>query len=203
MKLRPLLLTVSSAFAFTVPSGAAVLADWTFTGNNPADHTENENASGVVVADAATYVTTLAGVTSTDLVGSGTALFSNGTAGGAPVYQNEINVRGFGNATGGYEFTLTPTSGTINITGISIDLWRNGAGAPDTMIFEANVDGGGFAAFGSSSVESNTGDEVFRTHNFSGDITGSSIVLRFTASNNTGNIHINDIQVTGDFDCRS
>lgn len=32
---------------------------------------------------------------------------------------------------------------------------------------------------------------------FTGDITGSSIVLRFTASNSTGNMHINDIQVTG------
>lgn len=207
MKLTSLL-TASGIIGLTASAHAATLVDWTFTGNDPSAGgtiLENDSADGVVVASSSSFASTLAGVTSSDIMGYGDAKFSLGTSGGAPLYQDELNLRGFvfsgatgGVSTGGYDFTLTAASGTINITEFTVDLWRNGAGAPDTFFIEANVDGGGFVQFGSNSVESNSGDETFRTQTFTGDITGSSIVLRINATGNTGNVHFNDIQVTGD-----
>lgn len=191
MKLTTLLVT-SSILALTAMSNAAVLADWTFTGYDALDHAEDATADGVVVADAATYVTTLAGVSSTDLVGFGTATFSNASAS-----LDELNVRRINDGAGSLDFTISVSSGTFNLTELSVDLWRNGGGAPGTYLIEANADGAGFVQFGSNSVEANSGDSTFRTHTFTGDVSGSSIVVRLSGLGGVGNVHINDIQASG------
>ena len=104
---------------------------------------------------------------------------------------------------GTIEFVLSGT-GAMNVTGIAIDLWRNGAGAPDGMAWEVSVDGGAFIQFGGVNVESNAGDGVFRTQTFTGDINANeSVVFRFAPQQviegTGGNIHISGLTVEGTF----
>ena len=196
--MKPSLFLLSSACvcALSISAQAATLVSWDFTGNNPLDHAQDATAVGVVVAAQTTYATTLANVTSTDLVGAGTLRFSNGVN-GTDGNVDEINVQS-GSAAGWLlDFDLTADSGTINVTGISINLWRNGGGAPDTMAFEVSVDGGAFVAFGTGDTEASTGLAANRDFNFTGDVSGSSIVVRFAPTSSTGNLHISDIVVTG------
>ena len=196
--MKPSFLLLSSAClcALSISAQAATLVTWDFTGNDPLDHAQDVTAVGVVVADSATYATTLANVSSADLFGRGDLRFSNGTNGGDGNV-DELNIQSVTAAGWLFDFDVTADTGTINITEISINLWRNGGGAPDTMAFEVSVDGGGFVAFGTSDTEASTGLAANRDFNFTGDVTGSSIVVRFAPTSSTGNLHISDIVVTG------
>jgi len=194
----PLQLAGAAFLALSFSAQAATLVTWDFTGNNPLDHAQNENAVGVVIASAGTYATDTAGVTSTDIIGRGNLDFSNGTNSGDGNV-DEINLQSSTAAGWLFDFTVAVDPGsTINLTGLTINLWRNGGGAPDTMAFEVSTDGGAtFSAFGTPDTEAATGLLADRDFNFTGDVTSENLVIRFAPTNSTGNLHISDIALTG------
>ena len=199
MKTSLSLLSSACICALSISAQAATLVSWDFTGNNPLDHAQNDNAVGVVVADQATYATTLSGVTSTSLLGAGSLIFSNGVN-GLDGNVDEINVQAVSAAGWLMEFSLDAGLGTIDITDISIELWRNGGGAPDTMAWQISTDGGSnFMAFGSASAAPSTGLASQATHTFTDSVSASNVVLRFAPTSNSGNLHITSIDVEGSY----
>ncbi len=197
MKLSLSLLSSACVCALSISAQAVTLVSWDFTGNNPLDHAQNDTAVGVVIAAQSTYATTLSGVTSTDLVGAGDLKFSNGVN-GTDGNVDEINVQSITSAGWLMDFTLDAGTGTLDITGISIELWRNGGGAPDTMAWQLSTDGGSnFTAFGSTSAAPSTGLASQATHTFTDSVSASNVVLRFAPTASTGNLHITSIEVEG------
>ncbi len=102
--------------------------------------------------------------------------------------------------------TLEAESGyLLDLSSVTISLWRNGAGAPEEMRFLAGTDGVNFAQVGDISIESNAGDFTFRPHTFDLSSLGqvSSVELRFSplpgsaTVNGWGNVHVNDWIVEG------
>lgn len=176
------------AMVATLSLRAATLTEWDFS-------TFQSKGDGVPAAetllDESLYSNALAGLSSSDLSGGGNIVYSGG--GGAPL--GELNVK----LNSGYiQYTMTADgSNTINLTGLSTNFYRNGSGAPTDYAFEVNVDGGGFAQFGSTIVQPGTGSPYIN-ENVTGDVTGSVIVIRFqTASSGVGNIHLNALSAEG------
>lgn len=102
------------------------------------------------------------------------------------------------------EFTITADApGTLTIETVSISQWRNGAGAVDGVAFEVNVDGGGFSLYDSIQVDSDFGGGPdFETFTFTQTISAAdSVIVRYAPrtvnQGSTGNLHINNITVTG------
>ncbi|MCA8980873.1 MAG: sulfatase, partial [Planctomycetes bacterium] len=98
-------------------------------------------------------------------------------------------------------FTITPTAGPVDVTRLSVSVWRNGTGAPGTYRMEVVVDGGAPQAFGSSMQDGATGTGVFQWFHFDGQVTvTSSLEVRFRPAaspggQGTGNLHINGLRV--------
>jgi len=98
-------------------------------------------------------------------------------------------------------FVVTPSSGPIDVTRLSVSVWRNGSGAPGTYRMEVVVDGGAPQAFGSAAQDAATGTGNFNWFHFDGQVTtASSLEVRFrpaasSGGQGTGNLHINDLRV--------
>jgi hypothetical protein len=189
---------------------AALIADWNFAGI-PAVTLAQENQAAPNPLIVSSQAGVIPGLTSSDLVPSGAGLqlsSANGPTTGTAL-PDELNLKNWdvapNNSNNNYfVFTLTADSpGTLSFDSVSIALWRNGAGAPNSLAWEAVVDGGAPIAVGTTQTESLSGlGQPFRTYTFSQAITGAtSIELRFRPFGNgvagTGNVHINDIQVQG------
>ncbi len=98
-------------------------------------------------------------------------------------------------------FVLTTAGQPINVTRISISAWRNGSGAPGAYAVETVVDGGIPNQFGSTLLDSNTGDWGFDWFHFDQQVTAqASLEVRFRpvaapGGQGTGNLHINGLKV--------
>ena len=178
------------AMVATLSLRAATLTDWDFS-------TFQSKGDGVPAAetllDESLYSNALAGLSSSDLIGSGNIVYSGG--GGAPL--GELNVK----LNSGYiQYTMTADgSNTINLTGLSTNFYRNGNGAPTDYAFEVKVDDGNFEQFGSTIVQPGTGSPYIN-ENVTGDVTGSVIAIRFlrgAGDNSVGNIHLNALSAEG------
>ena len=198
--------TISSVF-HPFAANAAVLADWDFSGI-PAEPASSENTPlpnpvlGAAAANAA------AGLASSDLDHSG-LLYSTAVSPGAvgTSVPGELNTKNFdlgGNGTNDnfLFFQLLGSGGnTFNVVSISINLWRNGGGAPDGIAFDVSVDSGPFELYDSVKTQG-LGAGVFVLQEFNESIVGASRVeIRFTPRNttsgSTGNFHINGLTVEG------
>lgn len=208
-------ITLTIAAASSAP--AATLVDWDFTGlTNPTSGTEvaYDDSND---ADAATYASTLAGVTAGDIVAGSSGIYTR-TLGWSPgnVASGELNLQnwdltgtaGTAGTTGGtgdgtpdnwIEFSLTAGVGLVlDLDSISISTWRNGGGAAEFYNFDYSTDGGtNWTNFGGQQEETNAGDSTFRTISFSGDVQAEDLLIRFAANGGSGNIHINGITVEG------
>ncbi|MCA8980608.1 MAG: sulfatase [Planctomycetes bacterium] len=100
-----------------------------------------------------------------------------------------------------FSFVITPTSGPVDVSRISISTWRNGAGAPATYSMEVVVDGGAPQAFGASLLDNVFGDGGFEWFDFDGQVTATtSLEIRFRPAaspggQGTGNLHIDGLRV--------
>ncbi len=97
-------------------------------------------------------------------------------------------------------FTLTPSAGPLQLTRLSISVWRNGNGAPASYVMEVVVDGGAPQGFGAPQTDALSGDQTFDWFHFEGDVTASSsLEVRFRpvaapGGLGTGNLHINGLR---------
>ncbi len=93
----------------------------------------------------------------------------------------------------------------LDLSSVTISLWRNGAGAPEEMRFLASTDGVNFAQVGDIITETISGDLTFRNYTFDLSSLGSvsNVILRFSplpgsaTVNGWGNVHVNDWIVEG------
>lgn len=216
MKGKTLSLLVATGTFVGVSAQGAVLADWDFSGLDWRDG----QGSGLSLNDpapnpilAAAQANAAAGLSSSDLTPSpdpdgggtqnGLAVVINANTGAGEADLRDFDYNGDGSAENYMEFTLTAdVAGTMNIDSISISEWRNGAGAPNGMAFDVNVDGGGFALYDAVQVDADSGDFGFDTITFNEAIVGATeVVIRFTPRNagqgSTGNIHVNGLTVNG------
>ena len=189
-------------------SQGAVLVNWDFSSldwrtgqgsglalNDPSPNPILGSASGNAAA----------GISVSDLTPSaGLRVVVNATTGAGEADVRDFDFNGDGVNENYLEFTITgDVPGSVNIETISISQWRNGAGAVDGMAFEVSVDSGGFALYDQILVDSNAGNgPSFDTFTFTEAISGAdSVAIRFAPRNvnvgSTGNIHINNIQVSG------
>lgn len=188
--MKKTLLTLGVLTAATLSSQAA-LSSWDFSAESGL--TPDGSAAGTIMASTKNTVT--AGITSSDLVGTGTVAYEdfNGALG-------ELNLRNFNDGAtpdGALEFTLTADFGTsFDVTGINLSAYRNGSGAASTWNFLTSVDGGAFTQFGDTKTPAAGGAPGFETFSFTGSIVGAeSVVFRFEAINGSGNIHFNGLEV--------
>ncbi|MCK5000438.1 MAG: PEP-CTERM sorting domain-containing protein [Anaerohalosphaera sp.] len=105
--------------------------------------------------------------------------------------------------------TLEAEAGyALDLSSVTISVWRNGAGAPEEMRYLASTDGVNFVQVGGISQQIQAGLEdpiVFYDHTFDlsslGDV--ASVELRFSplpgtaVSHGWGNLHINDLVIEG------
>lgn len=219
MKTPPALIALS---LLTASVHAAVLVDWNLDTVNypgyPAAAVNNDPFTGVP-----NTVATVAGnLSAGDLVtaSSGTPgtqagdglVWGNGNAG-----PNKLNLQRWDyvdsapNTTTGtadgtpnnwLQFSLSAAPGySFELATIDVSAWRNGAGAPANWAFGYSTDNGAsWTPFGSTHTESNAGDSTFRDVAFTGSVTSSELLIRFTAvgpSGGTGNLHLNRMVVQG------
>ena len=98
-------------------------------------------------------------------------------------------------------FTLTPSAGTLDVTRLSVSVWRNGNGAPASYAMEVVVDGGTPQPFGLAQLDGASGDAAFDWFQFDGAVSASSsLEVRFRpvaapGGLGTGNLHINGLKV--------
>lgn len=215
MKTRYLLIPAFAAM-LTLHASAATLVDWDFSGiidaNQPAATTVVTTVnSGTLLGSSLGNAAT--GLSTSDLLGGGTLQYSDGNDADGELNLKEWDGTGSsggpaanGESDGWMQFTLTAGAGnTISLTGLSISSWRNGNAAPDDMQFFVNVDGGGLTQFGTTQLDSGSGDGTFETYSFTDTITGASeIEIRFAPvgpseenARGDGNLHINGLTVTG------
>jgi hypothetical protein len=185
---------------------AITLASWDFSSLDYTGLPNNDLAPNPILV--AANGNAGAGVSLSDLTPSAELRLTNTAntaAGEADLLRWDLPFGGTGDGVNDeyIEFTMTAdTPGTLNIDSISISEWRNGAGAPNGMAFDVNVDGGGFALYDAIQNDPNSGDSMFDTFTFSQAIANASdVVIRFTPRNNgeggTGDLHINGLTVEG------
>jgi hypothetical protein len=148
-------------------AGGAVILDWTPSGQNTGDFTASTQASGLEVVSPG----------GDDEYAKATGLnyataYPSGT--NASWSANDINLSGFGTGTGtGFvantteadavadddflTYTVRSTVGTLSISEISFDVWRNGTASPSTFSIRYAVNGGAFASAGSPTSVSSSG----------------------------------------------
>jgi hypothetical protein len=188
---------------------ATTLVDWD-TGGIPAADGALENAEQPHPLLEAAVGNAAAGVTVSDLDHLGLVYSTAVAPGGVGTsIEGELNIKNFDTGGDGvndnYIFlTITADAGfTVSLDSISIELWRNGGGAPDGMAFEISVDGGAFEAFGEIQTVAGVGGGVHEELTFEGSVTGANAVeIRFTPrhvdAGSTGNLHIDSLRVTGE-----
>ena len=196
------------------PAGAATLIDWDFSSLD----WRTGQGSGLATNDLApnpilgsSFGNAAAGLSVTDLIPStGPNLEDNlKVVVNATTAAGEADVRDFdygGNGTNEnyLEFTITAdVPGSLTVETISISQWRNGAGAVDGVAFEVSVNGGAFSLYDAIQIDSDAGNgPAFETFTFTETIAGAdSVAVRYAPravnQGSTGNLHINNIQVTG------
>ncbi|MDT8391381.1 MAG: PEP-CTERM sorting domain-containing protein [Lentisphaeria bacterium] len=202
-----------ACLALASSASAATLISWDFSNivdaNQPATGTVVTNVNSGILLDSS-LGNAATGLSTSHLLGGGNLIYSDGNDA-----DGELNVKGWdGDSSSGgdgindgwMQFTLTAgASNTISLTGLSISSWRNGPAAPDDMIFHVDVDSAGLTQFGSTQLDSGSGDGTFATYSFTDLITGASeIEIRFapvgpSAENGRGdgNLHINALTVSG------
>ncbi|MEZ5323439.1 MAG: hypothetical protein R3F19_00010 [Verrucomicrobiales bacterium] len=198
------------AYLFTAPAcNAEVLVNWDFSGIPAADAGEENmpQPNPLLEADAANAAV---GITASALDHLGLVYSTAVSPGGVGTsIEGELNIKNFDRGGDGINdnymfFTLTAEEGkTLSITSIVIDVWRNGAGAPDGMAFDVSVDGGDFELFGDIITVDDTGGGEYVPIEFNRSITdATSVEIRFTPRNatagSTGNLHINGLRVEGE-----
>ncbi len=192
---------------------AATLVDWNLdTVTGPTDN--NTPFDGV----ASSVATVAANISVTNLVtasssGHAGLVWSSGNAGPGKLnlqrwdHPND-SPSSFGNGNGNpnnwLQFSIIAETGYwFDLTSMTISAWRNGAGAAADWSYEYSTDSGtNWTAFGSVHNESNAGDSIFRDVTFTGSVTEvEELLIRFIAvgpDGGTGNIHINEMTVSGD-----
>jgi hypothetical protein len=201
-------------------ASGATLVDWSFTGlTNPAHATTNVVVPAGNVIAASSYATTTSGLTAGAIVSGTNSVYTTRIAwsNGNSVASGELNLQNWdytgtaGSAgTSGsvgdstpdnwLQFSMTADAGqTIALTGISMSAWRNGAGAPEFYRWFYSTDSGSsWTTFGDLYTEDTAGlGSPFEVSNYSGSVTAPSLLLRFAPTGGSGNIHIDDIVVTG------
>ena len=183
-------------FGATFSAHAATLIDFDFTGlpgNNLGPLTATDViADHVVLADPG-----LSPGGSTGVSGSSFA------AGEFNWWQFNLETGATG--TGWMTCTLEAEAGyALDLSSVTISLWRNGGGAPADMRYLASTDGINFAQVGDIISEPTSGDFTFRDYTFDLSSLGEagSVELRFsplpgTGASGIGNLHINDLVVEG------
>ena len=160
-------------------------------------------------------------LTETDLIADHVVLADPGLAPGGDIggstsndAPGEFNWTRFnlpgGTETGWMTFTLEAEAGyALDLSSITISLWRNGAGAPEDMRYLASTDGGTtFVQVGDIISQTQSGKEdpiVYYDYTFDLNSLGSatSVELRFSplpgsaSSSGQGNLHINNVVVKG------
>ncbi len=190
---------------------AAVLVDWNFA-SLPANLASQENvvASNPLLPSSEATVAT--GLTVTSIINVGSLQYSsaNGPTTGTAL-AGELNLKNWdvapiGSNNNYFAFTVSAQPGyTLSIDSVSISLWRNGGGAPNTEAWQVSIDGAPAVAYGSPVTVAASGlPTPFTTYTFTQTITGvQSVEFRFTpyaaspSTAGTGNLHINDIVVNG------
>lgn len=213
MKKSLVALSFAAALALAANSHAATLVDWNL--NTVTGPTENNTAFDGVASSVATVA---ANISVTNLVtasssGHNGLVWSSGNAG-----PNKLNLQrwdhpddnptsfgtGNGNPNNWLQFTINAASGYwFDVTSMTVSAWRNGGGAAANWSYEYSTDSGtNWTAFGSVHNESNNADGVFRDVTFTGSVTEvEELLIRFIATGpdgGTGNIHINEMTVSGD-----
>lgn len=210
------LLLSAIALASAMVSPAATLADWNFTGAEGPNANTQIPAGNTVVAS--TFATTsVPGVVIGNITSGTSGIYTSRLSWSNGLWaSNEINLQnwdytgtagtsGTSGATGDgiqdswLQFSLADSGGgQVTIDGISMSAWRNGTGAAEFLRWDYSLDNGTtWQQFGSTVTQNEAADSTFRTSNYTGSVSGTSILLRFAPTGGTGNIHINDIQVTG------
>lgn len=203
----------------TTASGVT-LVDWSFTGlTNPAHGSVNTTVNPGTAIAPNSLASVAAGISAGHIVSA-----TNGTyttriqwSNGNSVASGELNLQnwdltgtpGGGGTAGGtgdstpdnwLQFSLTADPGqTIELTGISMSAWRNGTGAPEFYRWYYSTDSGSnWTAFGSLYTEDTAGTgSPFETSNYSGFVSATSLLVRFAPTGGSGNVHINDIVLSG------
>lgn len=190
---------------------AVVLIDWNLdqvTGPT----TNNTPFAGVDAADA----TVAPGLISSNLVSGSSPGHAGLVWSGGNTGPNKLNLQRwdhpgdnpslFGNGNGTpnnwLEFDLSAAPGLFyEVTSVDVSAWRNGAGAPASWRIDYSTDGGlTWTQFGSTHVESNAGDGVFRDVTFTDSVQGDDLRFRFAATGpdgGSGNLHINQLSFSG------
>jgi hypothetical protein len=201
-------------------ASGATLVDWTFTGlANPAHGGSNTNVPAGNVIASSSFATTAAGVSAGNIAAGTNGTYSNDIqwSNGNSLASGELNLQnwdltgsagtsgglgGTGDSTPDFwlQFAINADPGqTIELTGISMSAWRNGTGAPEFYRWYYSTNGGtNWLTFGSLYTEDTAGTgSPFETSNYTGTVSASSLLLRFAPTGGSGNIHINDIVLTG------
>jgi len=190
-----------------VSANAAVLVDWDFSGI-PAEPVGSENTPPPHPLLLSTNANAAAGLSSSDLDHVGLTYSTAVAPGGVGTsVAGELNIKNFDRGGDGINdhyifFTLAADAGnTLNIDTLSINLWRNGGGAPNGIAFDVSVDSGPFELYDAVQTQG-TGAGVPVLREFNESITGAaSVEIRFTPRNagqgSTGNFHISGLTVEG------
>lgn len=200
------------AFAIVVfdvsSTQGAVLVNWDFSGLD----WRTGNGSGLGLNDLAprpiltsASANAAAGISASDLTPSpALRVVVNATTAAGEADVRDFDAGGNGTNDEYMEFAITGNAaGSVNIDSISISQWRNGGGAVDGMAFEVNIDGGGYSLYDAVQIDPNSGGgPSFDVFTFNEAIVGADTVgIRFAPrtvnQGSTGNLHINNIQVSG------
>ncbi len=200
-----LLLTIT---ALQGRSGAAVLANWDFSGI-PAADVLLENLAQPHPLLVSTNANAASGLSASNLDHLGLVYSTAVAPGGVGTsVGGELNIKNFDVGSNGSNenyifFTLMADPGkTLNLDSIVINLWRNGTGAPNGMAFDVSVDSGAFQLYDGIRVQNATGAGSAGPIAFTQPIVGANTLdIRFTPRNagagGTGNIHISGLTVNG------
>lgn len=204
-----LLPVLATAFAWSLPCEGATLLNWTIDGLVNTQFSQAENVS----ADKASsdYSVGIGELDLTGLYWAGANAYS-GNGGNADGHLNLTTWQQTGNlgTPANYmSFTLNVGAGSsLILDTLSMDNYRNGAGAPSNGTWEYSIDGGlNYMTLGSNTLPTGSGsDQGYGTTSFlSGPLTidniaSGEIIFRFAATGGTatsGNLHIRDITITG------
>ncbi len=193
---------------------AATLIDWDFSSLD----WRTGQGSGLATNDLApnpilgsTFGNAAAGLSVTDLIPStgpnvedNLKVVVNATTAAGEADVRDFDYGGNGTNENYLEFTITAAvPGSLTIETISISQWRNGAGAVDGVAFEVSVNGEAFSLYDAIQIDSDAGNgPAFETFTFTETVAGAdSVAVRYAPravnQGSTGNLHINNIQVTG------
>jgi hypothetical protein len=197
-----------SVMALPVESHAETLVGWNFD-TIPAATADLENSPQPQPLLEADLGNGAAGFTLSDLDHVG-LVYSTAVSPGevGTSIAGELNIKNFDLGGDGINdnylfFTLTADAGnSISVNSISVELWRNGGGAPDGMAFEVSVDGGEFELFGDVQTIAESGGGAYQELTFEGGVSGATTVeIRFTPrhvnAGSTGNLHLDSLKVDG------